>query len=102
MKTFLASLVPMLMLSSRGYAEPNSLSPLASAPKAVAVKLPLFGAIDRSVVAARTLDWTCTTTERIGPGGDGVEADDSEPMRVPHSRHDKRREMQGEKCRFGR
>jgi hypothetical protein len=63
-KTFLASLVALVMLSSRAYAEPNSPSFLPSAPVAVAVKTPVFGAVDGSlagsVVVARALDWTST------------------------------------------
>jgi hypothetical protein len=64
MKPFLASLVPLVILTSRAYAEPNSLSSLPSAPKPVAVESLLFGAVDwsltGSVVVARALDWTST------------------------------------------
>jgi hypothetical protein len=64
MKTFLASLVVLFMLSSRAYAEPHSLSSLPSAPKSTAVKSHLFGALDwtlaGSVVVGRALDWTST------------------------------------------
>jgi hypothetical protein len=64
MKTFLAFLVVLVMLSSRAYSEPNSLSSLPSAPKPAAVKSHLFGTVDwtlaGSVVVARALDWTST------------------------------------------
>jgi hypothetical protein len=64
MKTFLACLVTLVMLSSRACVEPNSLSPLPSAPKPAAVKSHLFGTFDwtlaGSVVVARVLDWTST------------------------------------------
>jgi hypothetical protein len=52
------------MLSSRAYAEPNSPSFLPSAPVPVAVKTPVFGAVDwslaGSVMMARALDSTST------------------------------------------
>jgi hypothetical protein len=64
MKTFLVSLVALVMLSSRAYAEPNPLPALPSAPIPMVVKSPFFGAIDwslaGSVVVARALDWTST------------------------------------------
>jgi hypothetical protein len=64
MKTFLASLIALVMLSSRAYAEPNSLSLLPRAPKPVAAKSLLFVAVDwslaGSLVVARALDWTST------------------------------------------
>jgi len=64
MKTFLASLVALVMLSSHAYAEPSTLSLLPSTPVPVAVKSPVFGAVDwslaGSVLMARGLDWTST------------------------------------------
>jgi hypothetical protein len=64
MKIFLTSLVALLMLSSRAYAEPNPLPSLPSAPIPLVVKSTLFGAVDwslaGSVVIARALDWTST------------------------------------------
>jgi hypothetical protein len=81
MKTFL---VAMVMLGSRGYAEPASLSSLT-----------------HKCGVHRVLGLA-----QLPKGSDpvvmGAEADDAEPMPVPHSRHHKRREMQGGKCRFGR
>jgi hypothetical protein len=61
-KTVLASLVALVMLSSRASAEPKSLSPFPSAP--IPRALPIFGAVDwalaGSVVMVRALDWTST------------------------------------------
>jgi uncharacterized membrane protein YebE (DUF533 family) len=62
MRTFLASLVALVMLSSRAYGEPKSSSLFPNAP--IPQAAPLFGAVDwslaGSVVIARALDWTST------------------------------------------
>ena len=64
MKTFLASLVALVMLSAHAHAEPSTSSLLPSAPVPVAVKSPASGAVDwslaGSVVVAGALDWTST------------------------------------------
>jgi hypothetical protein len=64
MRTFLTSLVALVMLSSHAYAEPNPMPSLPSAPIPLVVKSPLFGVVDwslaGSVVMARALDWKST------------------------------------------
>jgi hypothetical protein len=76
-KTFLASLVVLVMLSPRAYAEPNSLSLSPVAPTRATVKSPLFRAVDGSlsgsVVVAPALDWSSNEESKVG----------SRPLRRP-------------------
>jgi hypothetical protein len=64
MKTFLASLLTLVMLSAHAYGAVSSSSLLPTIPTPAAVKSPVFAIADwslaGSVVLTRALDWTST------------------------------------------